>query len=184
MIPVIPLLMALLMIALWHHYDAGGFLFRKKKLLCSIVGLSLVINLLLLGTFTVNYSHRGLVEPFVRVEKLDPRPRVVLVSPERFQIYPFYYGGYDYIRHFIVNDWSDLDSFVPDAARPNFFFLYPASPEDLPSYVDSITRRFGGLTEVFHVAPSVVDLALHRLNPGYNPTHEAWAYRLERESPL
>jgi len=181
MLPIVPLLMAVSVLAVWYHFRARGFFSRHKYLFYSVVGVSLIVNMALLGVFTVNYGHKGLVEPMVIAQQMDPKPRVVPICTQTFQIYPFDYGGICPIRYHVVFKWSDLEGFVPRQDGSDLFFLYPKSENDLAWHLDSLSNRVGEIKRVFHVGPSVVDRVLHFLNPKYNPTHEVWGYRLIRD---
>ncbi len=178
MIPIIPVVTVMLMLALHQHYKAGGWFFRWKALYIPVIGLSLIVNLFLLGVFTANYGHKGLVEPLVRMERVNPRPRAVFVSPERGQIYPYYYAGAQPIRRLWIKKWPDLAAYEPDPARQDYFCLYAPHEADLSRYVDSLELHVGSVREEFHVGPSTVDWLLNKINPKYNPTHEVWVYRL------
>ncbi len=179
MLPIIPLLTVLFVLAFWYHKEAGGFFFRKKRLRQAVVGISLVINLLVLGAYTPNFSHRGLVEPLARLQEISPTSGIVFVSPERGQLYPICYAGHDLARQVRIHSWDDLASFVPSDGFDDYLILYPPMPADLPRYVDSLERRLGPIEMQFHVPPSVMDFILNSLNPRYNPTRESWVYRLE-----
>ncbi len=179
MIPIIPVATVMVMLALHHHYKSGGWFFRWKVLYIPVIGLSLIVNLFFLGVFTPNYGHKGLVEPLVRMERVDPRPRAVFVSPEKGQIYPYYYGGFEPPKRVWIKKWPDLAAYKPDPARQDYFLLYPLREDDLPRYLDSLRQRVGEVREEFHVGPSTVDWLLNKVNPKYNPTHEVWVYRLE-----
>jgi hypothetical protein len=183
MIPIIPLLIVTVMLAIWYHLRAGGFFARRKRLFCAVISVSLVINLALLFVFTANYGHRGLVEPLARLERISPPPGVVYVTPELNQLFPKYYGGFDLPRRFYVFRWSDLDRYAPGEDFQDYFIVYPPAPKDLPRYLDSLTAKVGHPVEQFHIAPSTVDNVLHLINPEHNPSREAWVYRLEGKKP-
>ncbi len=180
MIPIIPALIVLLALALWYHWEKKGYFFRRSSFFYSLAGLAVIINLLLLVPLTLNYGHKGVVEPLVRIERMASRPAVMFVTPEGGRIFPFHYGGFELIQRGYIYSWSDLKAFEnPLQAGPayDFFIIYPPSQRDLPRFLDSLSSRFGPLEEAFHIGPSAVDYVLHLLNPKHNKTHEAWVYR-------
>jgi len=188
MIPIVSALIVLLILALWHHWQERGYFYRRQRLFYSLAGIAAGINIALLFPLTLNYGHKGVVEPLVRIERMatQPRPAVMFVSPEGGRIYPFYYAGFKLIRRALVYQWSDLERFE-NTRHPqpgfDFFILYPPSERDLPRFVDSLSVRFGPLEESFQVCPSAIDFVLHTMNPEHNRTHEAWVYRPARSVP-
>ena len=141
----------------------------------------MVVNLVLLGPFTLNYGHAGMVEPFVYVAKQElQHPRVMVVTPSSGGIYPWEYGGYSEVRPGAIRSWADLQLFdvnpwLKDSVA--FYLLYPPNADSLPVFVDSIESRVGPIKQVFHAPPSLIDRTLHRFNPKYNPTKEVWVYK-------
>ncbi len=186
MIPIIPALVLLVVLAMWQHRVSDGFLFRWKKLLYGLAGFSLVINVLLVGPFTFNYSHKGLVEPLIRLEGTSPKPTVLFVSPEESRIYPLDYSGFELINRYYLNDWHDLPSLATNSRGRDsidYFFFYPNKREYLARYVDSVSQYFGPLKELFHVAPSTVDRILYCMNTQHNRSHEVWVYAPSQSRP-
>ncbi|UCC43502.1 MAG: glycosyltransferase family 39 protein [Candidatus Zixiibacteriota bacterium] len=179
MITIIPTLIILLTLAVHHHWSNRGLLFRKRRLIKTVVYISAAINLLLLFPMTLNYAHRGKVEPLTRIEAEPVALRVIFIAPETGGIFPLYYGGYESPEYGHLLSWSDLSRFSElHSHRPyTHFIIYPPSAGDMPRYADTLTAYFGQLTESFHVGPSTVDYVLHLLNPEHNPTGEAWIYK-------
>ncbi len=180
MIPIIPPVIIIFTLAFHRHYRENGWFFRRKALRSLTIVSWLAINAILLVLFTFNYGHRGVVEPLVRIERLSStRPKVLLVSPDRRRIFPFYYSGFEPMIRRYVFDWSALDAEIhslDDSSGFDYYLLYPPDPADLPRYVDSLVPRTGPVRQVFHVGPSLIDCALNRMNPGHNPTNEVWVY--------
>ncbi len=180
MIPMIPALTALIVLALEHWSRAENSFARTKGFRYGIVAPSLVLNSLLLVLFTFNYGKRGLVEPLVEVHKLDSAARVLIVAPEQRSFYPFAYADSDDRNLPPLQSWADFPRpGDPDPLRDSFDYLivYPPEPSDLPRYLDSLRSAYGTLQEVDHVPPSNLDLILHKLNPAHNRRNEAWVYR-------
>jgi hypothetical protein len=179
MIPIVPALVVLLVLAFWWHWSNGGYFFRHKRLLFGLLGTVVVINLLALSPLTINYGHKGMVEPLVQIERNGENAGVVFVSPEEGRIYPYFYGGFGGLRRGYIYDWSDQSLLEePHTKRPyTYFIIFPPSERDLPRYLDSLSGHFGPLEEWFYVGPSSIDFLLHRMNPKYNKRNEAWIYR-------
>ena len=181
MLAIVPALMLIIILALWHHKKFDGFFFRHKTLLKGIVWPSVVINVVLLVVFTFNYSHRGLVEPLARLERIQPRVSITFFSPEVGHLYPFDYGGKSIEGRRYVHKWSDLGQLNGDstAIGPTMYYiLYPPSESELQAYVDSVTAHAGPIVEQFAVPPSLIDQILHFLNPRHNRLNAAYVYRL------
>lgn len=181
MIPIVPLLTVLFVLAFWYHKQENGFFFRMKRLRRSVIAVSLAINLSVLAVYTLNYSHRGLVEPLVILQKITPAPGIIFVAPEGKERYPVYYAGHNLPRQTNVKRWTDLDNFVALKEHDEYLIIYPPRAEDLPRFVDSLEKKVGSIVQQHYVSPSTIDFVLNFLNPRYNPTREAWIYRLENE---
>jgi hypothetical protein len=180
-IPIIPAMFTLLTLAVHHHWSHHGFWFRHRRAFMAVVAATVIINLVVLIPLTFNYSRKGRVEPFVRIEEqgTPASAGVVVLTPQQGGQYPLDYAGTPRIRHAMVYRWSELS---PVAERNEkhpyrYFVLYPPRSEDLSAYVDSIETYFGPIKELYHSSPSTVDYVLHFLNPKHNRTNEAWLYR-------
>lgn len=180
MIPILPVLILMMVLALHRYHSDSGKLLKNKKFLYGVVGSALVINILLLVPFTFNYGHKGEVEPLVRIEQLaTTTPTVLFFSPEKARNVPLLYGGFHKIGRDYIYKWQDLDRVLAKdrAGRFDYFLLYPFTRDDLQLYRDSLTSRVGSIEEVFHVEPSLVDYILHVMNPKHNRTNEVWVYK-------
>lgn len=182
MIPIIPAMAAMLVLAVWSYYREREITTRQKRWLLAIAIPTIVLNVILLAPFTINYSHRGLVEPLALIGAERPGASVLLVSPDHGQIYPLHYGYANFTpmgRRYIYK-WSDLekiDSMTNPAMRIDYIVLYPPGRSDLERYRDSLNYRFADMTLVRHIVPSTVDQLLHWLNPKHNRRNDAWLYR-------
>lgn len=181
MLPIVGILGVLFVLAIRQQFKNKLWLSRWPRVLNMSLAVAGVLNLGLLVLFTANYGHRGLVEPLARVQQMSPRPRVVLISPERHQIYPLYYAGMPLVDNYWVRNWQELRDFLPGEPGQDLYLVYPPKKVDELRYRDSLELVAGGVEELFRVGPSVVDWTLHRLNPRHNPTHECVVYR--RASP-
>ncbi|MCK4572926.1 MAG: glycosyltransferase family 39 protein [candidate division Zixibacteria bacterium] len=179
MIPIVPVLAVVLILAMHRHYCENGFLFRKKRLFYPLLTFTISINTVLLLIFTFNYGHKGMVEPLVKVEQVSAEtPKVLFFSPDKYRNFPYFYGGFDQIGRNYVFHWPDFDRAMQDTVGGfyDYYMLYPLDAADLGKYVDTLENRVGPMREVFHVGPSLVDYILHLLNPKHNRTHEGWVY--------
>lgn len=181
MIPIVPALVLLVILALWHQRTIRGDFGIKRALFAGMVVFTIVVNAALLAAFTMNYSHKGLVEPLVRIDEIyrSGKPVVLFVSPEKGRLYPTDYA--DLVRHqqVYVKKWEDLGAIADSRdgfARIDVALVYPEHDEDLSRYVDSLSDHLGPLRVLFTVEPSTVDRVLHALNPRYNPTNRSWVY--------
>jgi len=181
MLAIVPALMLTIVLALWHHKKFAGFFFRHKTVLKSMVWPSVIINVVLLFVFTFNYSHRGLVEPLVKLQRLQPQVTITFVSPQVGHLYPFDYGGTSVAGRRYVHKWSDLEQLDQDSKSGGprkYYILYPPSESGIGSYVDSVTAHAGPVAEQFVVPPPLIDQILHFLNPRHNRLNAAYVYRL------
>jgi hypothetical protein len=180
MLPIVPALVVAIVLALWHRRRSSGYFFRKPAILKWVTAVAIGVNVILLPVFTLNYSHKGVVEPLVRIGRTMPGASVMFVSPEIGQIYPLTYGGYKEISRRYVNEWSDLMMFDKDtliAKQTDYYVVYPPRYDDLTRHCDSLASRVGPLELVFSVRPSLVDQIGHRLNPAHNPLGAAYVFR-------
>ena len=186
MLAIVPALMLTIVLALWQHKRFDGFFFRHGTLLKWIVWPSVVINVVLLFVFTFNYSHKGLVEPLVKLGRLRPVVAMTIVSPEIGHIYAFDYAGEAARSRRYVFKWAELEDLNDDAhstGLTDYYILYPPSESELQSYVDSVTTHAGPIVQQFVVQPSLIDQVLHFLNPKHNRLDAAYVYRAASRSP-
>ncbi len=186
MISIVPVLMATITLALWHHKQRGGKLFRRRYLLGGLISITLLLNTVGLALLTFNYSHKDVVEPLVWAERVvterDPEGRVsgVFMSPERGQIYPMIYGGMKFMNRHRIHRWQDMESLHPlgdEAELSRFYILYPQSAGDRRRFEDSLVARIGPVEQMLEVQPSFVDHLAHKLNPKHNPARVAYVFR-------
>lgn len=181
MIPMVPVLCLIAVLALRQYIVDNGWLVRKQGLFKAVVASSLAINFVLLPLFTFNYGHRGMVEPLVTIESLgDTRPAVLFFTPDRYRNFPIQYGGFEPIVRQYVWEWKELQPRLTDPAAPiryDFVLLYPPDSTQLSVYLDSLRPFLGELEPAFYERPSLMDLVLHKLNPRHNRTNDVWVYR-------
>jgi len=186
LLPVLPAMILMTVIALWYHVRANGWLVRHWKWGRGILTAFVTINFILLVPFTISYRHRGLVEPFVQIEQLaeKPAPIVLLVSPDNGRLYPHEYGGLKKIEYYFLNSWEGMSMFQhhPELVSDlDYAVIYPPAESALAIYRDSIEQHTGPMHPVAHVRPSIIDYLAHWVNPQYNPSHEAYLFTPERK---
>ena len=138
----------------------------------------MALNLILLPVFTFNYAHKGMVEPFVYLSEQNDVEAVLIDRTERRRFMAFGYAGYTRPDFRVLDNWSELEEISKDSLMYgliNYFIIYTDAEPILN--VDSLTKTFGPLKEVFHSTPSTVDIVLNFLNPRHNHTNEAWVYK-------
>lgn len=181
MIPIISVLILMVVLVLHQHYLEKGFFFKKKWLFYPVVYFTLLVNMILIFPFTLNYAHKGMVEPLVKIEQMSSStPTVLFFSPDHYRNFPYLYAGFVSIGRKYIFHWSELNQKLPLNGKNNnfdYYLLYPLEAQDLPKYIDSLSKRVGPLKEVFYVSPSLIDNALHWLNPKHNRTNEVWGYQ-------
>lgn len=183
-LPILPAFLTLVVLAIAFRWERATLERKEIAGWRWLVWPSLAINLLLLAVLTCTYSRKGVVEPLVLIEREQREASVLLVSPEQSRIFPFAYGGFAPIRRQYIQSWSDLpivSRYLTSRDSLDFVVVYPPEEEDIPRYRDSLERHFGPLRNWGRVEPSLLDLTLHRLNPGHNRLNLAILYRAVRE---
>ena len=178
MIPIFPLLIVLGVIGLHYRLKSNKISILNKKIFRYSSIFAITLNLILLPVFTFNYAHKGMVEPFVYLSKQNDVNAVLIDRTERRRFMAFGYAGYFRPGFRVLDNWNELEkikkeSFLHDSI--NYFIIYTDSEPIL--HVDSLTKAFGPIKQVFHSTPSTVDIILHFLNPEHNHTNEAWIYK-------
>jgi hypothetical protein len=184
MIPVFPLLVILGTIGL-HSWLKGrlktSFTTRIFK---GSAAFALLVNFVALPLFTLNYCHKGMVEPFVFLSKQDDIKVILIDRAERKRYPAISYAGYDRPYRVEINSWQDferLSDISPRFHSANYFLVY--SESNLQQHLDSLFTYRGSLKRVFHSSPSLMDRILHFLNPKYNRTNECWVYKKTEDKP-
>lgn len=180
--PILPAFLLVAILAIWQLSRDRNFEIWSRKGWRWVIGVSVVLNLLLLPALTFAYGHKGMIEPLRWFERNEPEARVLFLQPGAKRWVPIEYGG-GRITRFYVRKWSDLQSIGKDstaAERFDFFVVYPKRPDDLPRYLDSLNAHFGELDQVMEFPPSAYDWTLHVMNPGHNDNFAAFVYRPAR----
>lgn len=178
MIPIFPLLIVLGVIGLHYWLKSNKILILNKRIFRYSSIFAIVLNLILLPVFTFNYAHKGMVEPFVYLSKQNDVNTILIDRTERCRFMAFRYAGYIRPGLRVLDNWNELEKIKKESSlydSINYFIIYTDSEPIL--HVDSLTKAFGSIKQVFHSTPSTVDIILHFLNPEHNHTNEARVYK-------
>ena len=180
MLPVIFCLLAIAVLALWHKKQDAGYILKNARVFKWLLGISLALNFLLLPFLTTAYGHKGLIEPLIKIERMNPRPYVIFMQPGMRRWIPVDYAGFEPLERQYIRSWEDWETY-PDrwkfAAECDYFVLYPPNESDHQLYLDSLETRYGELILDYYQPPSSYDWLAHALNPRHNRSFEAWIYR-------
>lgn len=183
MIPIFPLLIVVGVIGLFHWLESNRISRVRKKIFRYSSVFAIALNLILLPVFTLNYAHKGMVEPFVYLSEQADVDAVLVDRTERHRFMTTDYAGYEQPDFIALDKWSELGEIQNESSlydRVNYFIIY--TDREPVGHVDSLTKAFGPLKQVFHSTPSTVDILLHFLNPKHNHTNEAWVYRRQERA--
>jgi hypothetical protein len=175
-IPIFPILLVLGCVGVyyltqteWHN--------RWRKLRVGLWVWFAVINLAVLAVFTVNYGHRGAVDPLVYLSRQQDVRKVLFDCSERRMFVPQSYWQYDRSGSFTI--YSTLEFYQALAqgkllsfSPPDYIVIF--SDTNLIQHQDLLTSMLGKYKLVHHGKPSLVDVALNKLNPKYNHRNESW----------
>lgn len=178
LIPIFPLLIVLGVIGLFYWLKSNKISVLHKKIFRYSLIFAITLNLILLPIFTINYAHKGMVEPFVYLSGQNDVNSVLIDRTERRRFMAFGYAGYNRSGFRVLDKWDELEEIKNDSLlynSINYFIIY--TDAEPVSNVDSLVKAFGPLRQVFHSAPSTVDIVLNFLNPKHNHTNEAWVYK-------
>lgn len=185
MIPVIPVCLLIGILALWDRWQTRGYILKPAGLFAALAGIAVIIDLILLPPITVAYPHKGLIEPLIWMERMNPKPSVLFIQPDMKNWMPTDYARLEPLKRKSVRVWPEIDILRPDETGKHafdLFVLYPVKPGDREAYLDSIQVRYGPMTLVRNFQPSFYDRLMHRLNPRHYGTYEAWVYRQTDDS--
>ncbi len=176
-IPIFPILLVLGCVGLYYLMQNDRWRAHWRKLRLGLWVWFAVVNLVLLAVFTVNYGHRGVVDPLVYLSRQPDAKEVLFDCTERRIFVPYSYWQYD--RSNAVTIYSNLEflqaltkgkllSFSP----PDYIVVF--SDDNLQQHQDLLTSMLGKYKLVHHGKPSLVDVVLNKLNPKYNHRNESW----------
>jgi len=182
-IPVFPVLIVLGCAGLYHLYKDCEWYRRLKALRYGLWGWFWVINIIVLVPFTLNYAHRGAVDPLVYLSRQGDSQNVLFDTTARKKWIPYAY--WDYTRPGAVKispsyslqdalDACEISGNKPPRYVVIFTDDYPAV--ELGEYHEKLGAEY---EIVHHGKPSLMDLILHHLNPKYNHKNESWVGRLK-----
>jgi hypothetical protein len=144
----------------------------------------IVLNLILLPVLSVSYSKRHRVESMTYLyHKADATAFMIEDSNKEtdYLMPPLYYFG-KWFSVIGINKTFGPDSALKyfnaqaAAVRPNYVVFLQA--ENIDARVDSLKKRFPGLTYEATIQPSTIDKVLYWLNP-LNDNQTAFIYKLK-----
>jgi len=183
MIPIMPVVIVLGSIGLYYFLKNKNIKPALHRIFKYSLWFAIIVNIAALPIFTLNYGHKGMVEPFVYISKQQNVDGLILDRAERKRYLAIGYAGYKKPEHYKINNWPDFEvvSGIDAAQEANYFIVW--SEGQLERHVDSIVAHWGPVEEVFHSTPSMVDAILNYLNPKYNDRNEAWVFRKVINNP-
>jgi hypothetical protein len=173
MIPIIPLAIILGFLGIYYLYQKQGWYFRMPRLRRGLWIYFGAVNLILLVPFTINYSHKGRVEPLIYLSRQTDAHGIIFDCTERNFLIPYEYLGKSPPPYARIIRYSQLDSLTMQ--NPNYIVIF--ADENYQQHIDSLKNHFLRLEIKSHSAPSAVDYILHVLNPKYNHTNEAYVVK-------
>ncbi len=183
---VLPLMIISGCIGMFMIYEA-----RQRRMNVRLFQFSkifvIVLNAILLSVLSLSYSKRHRVEAMTWLyQKNDSNNFFVEDSNKEndFLLPPLYYYGHGkWPSVFGINKTRTADSALvnynslPAAQRQKYIIFWQA--ENLQARVDSVKRRFPGLTYETTIDPSFIDKTLFFLNP-LNDNQTAFIYRIDK----
>jgi hypothetical protein len=179
MVPIIPALILIAVLAVWTQYRRRGYVVYNRTFWRCLSWWTLAVNFALLVFFTGAYGHKGMIEPLVWISKMNPRPRVMVVQPDLKRWMPLDYAGLEPLKRKYVRSQDDMSHIGPDVRGPeafDLFILYPQKEGELQVYLDSIQNHYGPVEEIRRFPPSWYDRVMHTLNPSHYGRIEAVVY--------
>ena len=181
MIPILPELIVLGCVGLFYLYTSVYASRRRRTAIRWLIGSAVVINLILLVPFTVNFGKRGAVEPMVYLSKQSDAKHILLDATERRLFVPYSYWNYDRSGAVALFAPGDLDSAIAQGRLsrldpPQYAVIF--TDNGLKEHLANLRAKLGEYEPVFHGKPSLIDDFANRLNPRYNRRNESWVVRL------
>lgn len=173
MIPIIPLAIILGCLGLYYLYRKHGWYFRMLALRKGLWISFGAVNLILLIPFTINYSHKGRIEPLVYLSRQSDVHGIIFDCTERNFLIPYQYLGKNPSPYAKINRFTQLDGLHME--DPNYIVIF--ADENYQAHIDSLKNHFLRLDPKSHSSPSIVDYILHVLNPRFNYTNEAYVVK-------
>jgi len=177
MIPILPLLMILGIAGFYYWYHKRNWYYQRKKLRIGLWVYAAIINLLFLIPATLNYSHKGRIEPMVYIDHQPGSKSVIFDCTERDLLIPYVYfdSNSDSISYNKLISYSEINDLqIP---KPDYAVIFTEGK--LAEHIDSLESYFGKAEIVKHSKASTIDYILHKLNPRYNHSNQAWVVKFD-----
>jgi hypothetical protein len=175
LMPVFPLILILGMVGLYYMFQGAGWYFKRSWLRKSLWTYAILINFILLIPTTLNYSHKGRIEPLVFLSQQNDIEGIIYYCIERKVLIPFQYLGDEQVDYAMVRTYAELESLKPD----DFNYAVIFTDNRLDEHIDSLKTLYQRIKPVMHSSPSIVDYILQRLNPRHNHSNQSWVVKLE-----
>jgi hypothetical protein len=180
-IPVFPILVVLGCVGLFELARSNNWFARLRR-----VGMALwiwfaAVNLVLLVPFTINYGHRGAVDPMVYLSQQNDADAVLFDCSERKKFLPYEYWDYRKPNSVQLLPTIGIDDAIKSGkataqSPPRYVVVFSDGFPD--KQIQQLASTLGEYELVHHGEPSLIDLVLHRLNPKYNHKNESWVLKL------
>lgn len=181
---ILPLMIISGTVGMFMLYEKNRERFNKKLFRFS-KAFVIVINVILLLILSTSYSKRHRVEAmYYLFKKHDSNNFFVEDSNKQddFLMPPLFYYG-KWISVFGITKTNTADSALAyyhkllPSERPSYIVFWQG--ENIEARVDSVKKRFPGLTYEATIQPSLIDKTLFFLNP-LNDNQTAYIYRLPK----
>ncbi len=174
LIPIFPQLIILGVIGLDAFFSAKKRSLRIMKLFKISAIMAIVVDFALLPIFTFNYGHKGLVEPFVFLSRQSDVRNILVDSTERMRHLPYEYSGFGRPRPIILYPGDSPGIADSPQALDSVNYVVIFTDDSLPEHILSLEPYLGKLEPIYQSSPSLIDRALHIMNPRHNFIDRAW----------
>ncbi len=171
LLPIFPELVILGCLGLFYLCQSRAWYLKKGGLRRSLLGFSIAVSVLLLIPTTLNYSHRDRVEPLVFLSRQKDVKGVIFDCTEKDIFIPDSYLGPKRPSYFQITKWKQLGA-IPQKEHPNYAVIF--SEGGLEEHILNLEKQMRGVAVIKHIHASLIDRALHLLNPKHNQTDQAW----------
>ena len=179
-IPVFPIIVVLGCVGLYYLVQRNGWFVRWRKLRVGLWVWFAAINLIALVPFTLNYGHRGAVEPLVYLSRQPDADKVLFDCTERRMFIPYSYWQYDRSDAVVVNSSLEFYQAIADGRLLQFSpprYVVVFSDGKLAEHRQLLETNLGRYAVAHHGNPSLIDVVLNKLNPKYNHLNESWVLK-------
>jgi len=134
MIPALPLLIILGLAGLYYWYHKRNWYYRRKKLRIGLWVYAAIINLIFLVPTTLNYSHKGRIEPMIFLNHQPQVSSVLFDCSERELLLPYQYLDLDSIPIANITSYSEINDL--QITKPDYAVIF--TENKLAEHIDSL----------------------------------------------